>query len=141
MSCPGCGTGGCACATHLAVGTTHNAQFRELYSDVIQYYAQATRVYWGGDFNMRSADMTAADPNFAFSLNQEADMCYGSGEQWTFRSQSTGALSKIDFLLRSGINRQACPVDAALTPATSGEMFPVGTFTSDHRIMNGGQPF
>lgn len=114
-----------------------------------QYYCQAKAragkpIYWGGDLYVYVNEIPNIPTNcgsFSFSTSQESDLCYNGTYNWTHRHKTNFTLSKFDYTFRSGPNRKACPADGFRFPGTTGEMYPSGTFPSDHRIVIGDQPF
>ena len=110
-------------------------QFQEYTNNVI-VPKTSSAVFWGGDTYTVPSRITVAVPNWSYANHLEADRCGGTIDNWTVRNKANGELTKPDWVFRSGTGR-TCGGDATLWPANSSDMYPVGTYSSDHRIEMG----
>ena len=88
---------------------------------------------WGGDLYVLPGRIPTAVPGWSYSNHLEADRCASTMNNWTLRKKESGDLVKVDYAFRSGRAR-GCAGDASLYPGSSSSMFPVGSYTADHRI-------
>jgi hypothetical protein len=127
-------------------GAPAEKQFAEYFANVVRPRAASKTVYWGGDMYVFVNEIPnipiSGTPQFSYDTSREADLCLAGTNtyRWTHRNKTTGVLSKFDYTFRSGPGPGICATDAFLHPGSSSNMYPVGSFGSDHRIVSGYQP-
>lgn len=131
-----------SCSAHLSPynTTTAGKQFNAYYSQVVAPRASTLPVLWGGDFYVSPNDLPLVSPTFSFATSREADLCLPGTNtyRWTFRNTANGDLRKFDYAFRS-LSMATCSQDADLVPANPTDMYNVGSFPSDHRLVLGYQ--